>query len=143
MGTYRVLGSVGGILSHLGADDLLGDAVSRGSFSHQLGMAAVFQHGVQNRGFIHRRTHSQETKRIIRQMINDEEVSNSPVILENAGNIVLAQCLGNLSALLLGQGNATVVLIETNTSIKIASIYERLCQLLLVNDINPIVTYLG
>jgi hypothetical protein len=124
--TYRVLGSISGILSDLGGDDLLGDTVSRSSFSHQLGVAAVLQHGIQNRGFIHRCAHGQETLREMSdQRPKIKEVNYLPVILENAGHIVLAQCLGNLSPFLLRQSNATVVLIEANTSIEIASIYDQ------------------
>ena len=53
----------------------------------------------------------------------------SPVVLQDAGNVVLAQGTSNLLSLLLREGNAPVVLVDTHLSVQVACIYTKLAPI--------------
>lgn len=45
-----------------------------------------------------------------------------PVILEDASNVIFSKSLCNRFTLILGKGNAGMVIIDANTTIKVACI---------------------
>lgn len=59
--TYRILYSVCSVLGNLMADDLLGDAVRRGCFGHQLRVTGVVEAGEEEGRLINGLANSQET----------------------------------------------------------------------------------
>jgi hypothetical protein len=114
--THRVLSSISSVFGCIVFNDLLWEAIGCCCLGQKLRLASMLQHGVQDCCFIDSSTDGQEAVTRVESVEREGESRrrcNSPMILQNTCDILLAQSPCNGLSFLCGQNNTAMIFINT------------------------------